>query len=133
MRLPLQTGAGTVGLAPLAPVDLLTEEGVTASTCLFCHTPLALKPVARMRDKPMPSCGARPWRRWIWRHNLQRQFRLLGAKGVVGMALTGIDMVVWDTLARARSLALVLPLVLQPGGSVGRRWNDNAVRCDLVR
>jgi mandelate racemase len=29
MRIPLQTSGGTVGVAPLALVDLVTEQGVT--------------------------------------------------------------------------------------------------------
>jgi len=32
MRLPLQTRGGTISIAPLALIDLLTEEGVTGST-----------------------------------------------------------------------------------------------------
>jgi mandelate racemase len=36
---------GTISIAPLALIDLLTEEGVTGTTYLFCYTPLALKPV----------------------------------------------------------------------------------------
>jgi len=45
MRRPLQTSGGTVRIAPLALIDLVTEEGVTGRTYPFCYTPLALKPV----------------------------------------------------------------------------------------
>ena len=45
LRLPLVTRGGTIEIAPLALVDLLTDEGVTGSAYLFCCTPLALKPV----------------------------------------------------------------------------------------
>ena len=38
---------------------------------------------------------------------LQRQFRLLGAKGPVAMALAGLDMAAWDALARAQGVPLV--------------------------
>jgi mandelate racemase len=39
--------------------------------------------------------------------NLAKRFRLLGTQGLVGMALAGIDMVLWDALARAYNLSLV--------------------------
>jgi mandelate racemase len=38
---------------------------------------------------------------------LARRFRLLGTQGLVGMALAGIEMALWDALARARSTSLV--------------------------
>src|SRR5262249_39728024 len=38
---------------------------------------------------------------------LARRFRLLGPQGLVGMALAGIDMALWDALARLHSLSLV--------------------------
>lgn len=75
MRLPLNTSGGTAGLAPLALVELLTAEGVTGSTCLLCHTPLALKPVVRRwcagsadavqpgSPVPGPAVGCAPRRR----------------------------------------------------------------------
>jgi len=47
-------------------------------------------------------------------HKLQRQFRLLGIKGVVGMALAGLDMAAWDAMARAQGLPLVRLLGGQP-------------------
>jgi mandelate racemase len=47
MPLPLQTSSGTIGTAPLALIDLYTEEGVTGCAYLFCYTPLVLKPVAQ--------------------------------------------------------------------------------------
>lgn len=114
MRLPLQTSSGSIKIAPLALIDLITEEGVTGSTYLFCYTPLALKPVTQMLanlsllikgDKVVPV---------DLDQKLKRQFRLLGSKGIVGMALAGIDMAAWDALARAQGLPLVRLLGGQP-------------------
>lgn len=42
LALPLQTSGGTVNIAPLALIDLFTEEGVTGTTYLFCYTPFVL-------------------------------------------------------------------------------------------
>jgi len=48
LKRPLQTSGGTVRVAPLALIDLLTEQGVTGRAYLFCYTPLALKPVVQL-------------------------------------------------------------------------------------
>lgn len=48
MALPLHTGGGRIDVAPLALIDLLTDQGVTGSTYLFCYTPRVLKPVLQL-------------------------------------------------------------------------------------
>ena len=101
LRLPLQTSSGTLQIAPLALVDLQTEEGITGRTYLFCYTPLALKPVCELLANLEPVLRGVPAVPLEIGRLLQSRFRLLGAKGIVGMALAGIDMVVWDALAKA--------------------------------
>lgn len=107
LRLPLQTRGGTIGVAPLALIDLLTEEGVAGSTYLFCYTPLALKPVLQALSNLMPLLKGEAVAPLDLDRRLRAQFRLLGAKGVFGMALAGIDMAAWDALARAQGMPLV--------------------------
>ncbi|MDH5539417.1 MAG: mandelate racemase, partial [Rhizobacter sp.] len=114
LRLPLQTSGGTVTAAPLALIDLLTEEGVTGSTYLFCYTPLALKPVAELLANLAVSIKGDRVAPFELDRKLQRQFRLLGAKGITGMAMAGIDMAAWDALARAQALPLVRLLGGEP-------------------
>jgi mandelate racemase len=113
MRLPLQTRGGTISIAPLALIDLFTEEGVTGSTYLFCYTPLALKPVLQVLANLAELIRGDVVAPLDLDRKLQGQFRLLGAKGVVGMALAGIDMAAWDALARAQEV----PLIRLLGGS----------------
>jgi len=107
MRLPLVTRGGTISIAPLALIDLLTDEGVTGSTYLFCYTPLALKPVLQTLANLAALIKGEPVAPLDLDLKLRAQFRLLGAKGVVGMALAGIDMAAWDALARAQGLPLI--------------------------
>jgi mandelate racemase len=114
MRLPLVTSGGTVGIAPLALIDLVTEEGVTGSTYLFCYTPLALKPVVQLIDNIAALIRGDAVAPLDLEQKLRRQFRLLGAKGVAGMALAGIDMAAWDALARAQEVPLASLLGGQP-------------------
>ncbi len=76
-------------------------------------TPLALRPVvAALTELAVVIRGDVVAPLEIGR-KLQAQFRLLGASGVMGMAMAGIDMAAWDALARAHEL----PLAKLLGGS----------------
>jgi mandelate racemase len=114
MRLPLQTRGGAISIAPLALIDLLTDEGVTGSTYLFCYTPLALKPVLQTLANVAELLRGNTVAPLDFDRKLQGQFRLLGVKGIVGMALAGIDMAAWDALARAQGVPLVRLLGAAP-------------------
>ena len=106
LPLPLQTSGGTVNIAPLALIDLFTEEGVTGTTYLFCYTPFALRPVIQLLENLAPLIEGDLVAPFELDRKLQRQFRLLGAKGLTGMAMAGIDMAAWDALARAQGMPL---------------------------
>ena len=114
LRLPLVTRGGTIEIAPLALVDLLTDEGVTGSAYLFCYTPLALKPVLQTLANLLPLLRGQPVAPLALDRSLRQRFRLLGDKGVVGMALAGLDMAAWDALARSQGLPLVSALGAAP-------------------
>jgi len=106
MRIPLQTSVGTIGVAPLALIDLHTREGVTGRTYLFCYTPLVLKPVCELLHNLASQLEGLNLAPLDINRQLQSRFRLLGSKGVVGMALAGIDMAAWDALARSQGQPL---------------------------
>jgi len=110
MRLPLQTSSGTIRIAPLALIDLQTDEGVTGRTYLFCYTPLVLKPVCELLGNLEPVLRGVSVAPLEISRLLHSRFRLLGAKGIVGMALAGIDMAAWDALARVQRQPLARAL-----------------------
>jgi len=110
MRLPLQTSTGTISIAPLALIDLYTEEGVTGCAYLFCYTPLVLKPVVDLMANLTPLIKGDRVAPLDLDRKLQGQFRLLGSKGVAGMVLAGIDMAAWDALSKAQGLSLARAL-----------------------
>lgn len=114
MPLPLQTSSGTIGIAPLALIDLYTEEGVTGCAYLFCYTPLALKPVAQLITNLTPRIKGDAVAPLAIDAKLQGLFRLLGAKGVAGMAVAGIDMAAWDALSKAQGMPLARALGGEP-------------------
>jgi mandelate racemase len=114
LELPLVTGGGTVRVAPLALIDLVTEQGVTGRSYLFCYTTLALKPVVQMLANLSEHLKGDAVAPLEIDAKLQRTFRLLGATGITAMAMAGIDMAAWDAQARAAGL----PLVRLLGGAV---------------
>lgn len=114
MARSLQTSGGEIRLAPLALIDLRTEQGVTGSTYLFCYTPLALRPVVQMLENIAPLIVGEALEPLELRRKLAARFRLLGSTGVAGMAMAGVDMAAWDGLARAASM----PLARLLGGAV---------------
>ena len=107
MRIPLATAGGAVTKAPLVLIDIETEEGVTGSSYVFCYTPAALHPVARL------VLNLEEWIRgdmvapYSIDRKLQQRFRLLGPQGLTAFAAAGIDMAAWDALAKAAGLPLV--------------------------
>lgn len=114
MRLPLQTSGGTISIAPLALIDLFTEEGVTGCAYLFCYTPLVLGPVTQLLENLAPLIRGDAVAPLEIERKLQGRFRLLGEKGVTGMAMAGIDMAAWDALAKAAGMPLARLLGGEP-------------------
>src|SRR5215207_11196991 len=114
MRRPLRTSGGEVGTAALVLIDLLTEEGITGSSYLFCPTSLVLEPVARLVSNLAPLIEGDPLAPVAIEQRLQKTFRLLGPQGLVAMATAGIDMAAWDALAKAREVPLVWLLGGEP-------------------
>src|SRR3954452_12045846 len=111
VRVPLSrphaTAGGTVTDAPLVLVDLLTDAGITGSAYVFCYTPLALSPVARLVTNLESVVAGMTFAPLAIERELQARFRLLGPQGLTGIAMAAIDMAAWDALARATRLPLV--------------------------
>jgi mandelate racemase len=104
---PHSTAGGTVSEAPLVLVDLVTDEGIAGSAYVFCYTPLALAPVARLVANLEAVIAGMTLAPLAIERALQARFRLLGPQGLTGIAMAAIDMAAWDGLARAVGLPLV--------------------------
>jgi len=114
MRRPLKTGGGEVGTAPLVLIDLLTEEGITGRSYVFCLTSVVLEPVAKLLSNLAPLIEGDLLAPVAIERKLQKSFRLLGPQGLAGMAMAGIDMAAWDALAKSCELPLVRLLGGEP-------------------
>ena len=114
MRFALGTSAATVREAPLLLVDLATAEGITGRSYLFCYRPSGAAAIAAvLRDAVALIAGERVAPMEI-AAKLERRFALIGVTGVVRMALSALDMALWDALAVAAGVPLAALLGAAP-------------------
>jgi mandelate racemase len=120
VRVPLTfalgTSAAVVTAAPLLLVDVLMEEGIIGRSYVFCYTASGAKAVAaHIAEAVQLSKGHRARPQSIFKL-LSRRFTLLGVVGPVRMALSALDIAVWDAaaVAAARPLAELLGAERRP-------------------
>lgn len=107
LQRPVETASGVMRTAPLVLIDLFTEEGITGASYVRCYTPVALQPLAALIANLGPLVAGDAAVPADVEHKLQRHFRLLGPQGLTGIAMAGIDMALWDALAKACGVPLV--------------------------
>jgi mandelate racemase len=103
---PHRTASGVVEIAPLALLTVHTDAGVQGHSMTFSYSPGALQPLGELIRNIEPLVAGQPLAPATLWDQLHARFRLLGTQGLVGMALAGIDMALWDALARAQGLPL---------------------------
>jgi mandelate racemase len=110
LTVTLGTSASIIRVVPLLLVDLATEEGPVGHTYLFCYTPSGARAIAAHIHEAVDLVRGQPATPIVQSRFLQRRFALLGVTGTVRMALSAIDMAMWDALARwfGRTLAGLL-------------------------
>ncbi|WP_299142801.1 enolase C-terminal domain-like protein [uncultured Tateyamaria sp.] len=98
---PISTAQAVIPAAPLVLVDVETDAGVTGTGYIFAYTPLMLAPLVTFLDglgETLKGASALPL---DVARQTEAQFRLLGRQGLVGMALAGIDLALWDAQGKA--------------------------------
>jgi mandelate racemase len=103
---PIRTAVGHLPTAPLVLLDIRASDGVVGRTYLFAYKPGMLKPLVATVEAVAAEVigqGADPF---SIGQRLELSFHLLGRQGVVAMAMSGIDMALWDIAARAQDLPL---------------------------
>ena len=110
---PVKNAFGVIEAAPLVLIDVATDQGVTGHAYLFGYSKLTLKPLVMLIEEigrelvgkaivPFDLMGA-----------MDAKFRLLGWQGLIGMAVSGLDMAFWDALGQIAGK----PVVELLGGS----------------
>lgn len=129
MEEPHRTASGIVTESPLVLTDVITDEGLVGHSIVFTYTAAALQPTADLIRNCEPLLRGEPVAPGEIERKLSRKFRLLGTQGLVGMALAGIDMALWDALARSHntSLTRLLGGVEKPLRAYGAVGYDGAI------
>lgn len=111
---PVETASGEVPTAPLVLIDVATSAGVTGRAYLFCFTRTVLRSLAQLvNDLGETIVGGTAAPRAVFA-DLHSRLRLLRPQGLPTMAISGIDMALWDATAQAAEL----PLARFLGGEV---------------
>jgi mandelate racemase len=121
MQQPHRTASGIITESPLVLTDVITDEGIAGHSVIFTYTVSALQPTAELIRNFESLVKGEALAPVEIEGKLARRFRLLGTQGLVGMALAGIDMALWDALARsyATSLTRLLGGVEKPVPAYG--------------
>jgi mandelate racemase len=113
MRYVLGTSAATVRAAPLLLVELQTEEGIVGRSYVFCYRRGGAKAIALLLQEAVELARGDEVAPVAVATRLQRRLALIGVTGLVRMALSALDMALWD----ATAVALGMPLTRVLGGT----------------
>src|SRR5947199_594011 len=97
---PVKNAFGVIRSAPLVLIDVVTEQGITGRSYLFAYTGLTLKPLVRLIEDIGGELVGKPIAPFNLMAEMDAKFRLLGWQGLVGMAVSGLDMAFWDALGQ---------------------------------
>lgn len=106
LRFTLGTSADVVSTVPIVLVDILTEEGVVGRAYAFAYTDAGAAGIASLVREAVGLTRGSAAAPLPVADLLSRRYRLLGVTGTVRMALSVLDIALWDAQAIARNLPL---------------------------
>src|SRR3982074_1155271 len=106
LKFTLGTSAAIVKAVPLLLVDLLNEGGVTGRAYAFCYRPSGAVAISSHLSETVDLLKGRDVTPFDVAQTLSRQFALLGVTGSVRMALSLLDMAMWDAIAQMQRVPL---------------------------
>ena len=106
LKFTLGTSAAIVKAVPLLLVDLLNEDGVTGRAYTFCYRPSGAVAISSHLFEAVELLKGRDCTPFDATQTLSRQFALLGVTGAVRMALSLLDMAMWDAIAQKQRVPL---------------------------
>jgi mandelate racemase len=104
---------GVIEAAPLVLIDVATDQDATGRAYIFAYTKLTLKPLVQLIEDIGHDLIGKPVAPFDLMATMDAKFRLLGWQGLVGMAVSGLDMAFWDALGQVAGQ----PLAKLLGGS----------------
>ncbi len=110
---PVKNAFGVIEAAPLVLIDVETDQGVTGRSYIFAYAKLTLAPLVHLIEQIGRDLTGRAIAPFDLMAVMDAKFRLLGWQGLVGMAVSGLDMAFHDALGQAAGQ----PLAQLLGGS----------------
>jgi len=110
---PVKNAFGIIEAAPLVLIDVVTDQGITGRSYIFAYAKLTLKPLVHLIEEIGHDLTGSAIAPLDLMTAMDAKFRLLGWQGLVGMAVSGLDMAFWDALGQTAGL----PLAKLLGGS----------------
>jgi mandelate racemase len=107
---PVKNAFGVIEAAPLVLIDVETDQGITGRSYIFAYAKLTLAPLVHLIEQIGSDLTGRAIAPFDLMALMDAKFRLLGWQGLVGMAVSGLDMAFHDALGQAagRPLAELL-------------------------
>ena len=125
LRRPIIAKVGQFTHWPLILIDLHTREGVVGRSLLEPYVQKSCAAITSVIQNIAEDFKAKPLAPLDVYGDAMKTLHLNGREGITLIALSGLDMAIWDALARAAGL----PLVSLLGGSPGpiRAYNTNGL------
>lgn len=111
---PLRSASGFIERVPLVIIDVLTDDGVSGTAYAQVYFPELLPALDRTIAGMAGMLAGLPLVPRDLHAFLRRRCRLFGLKNLMGAALGGLDMALWDAWARARSEPLATAIGASP-------------------
>ena len=106
LKFTLGTSAAVIKAVPLLLVDLLNEDGVTGRAYAFCYRPSGAVAMSSHLAEAVDLLKGKDITPFDAMQILSRRFALLGVTGAVRMALSLLDMAMWDAMAQKQRVPL---------------------------
>jgi len=125
LRRPVVSKVGLFDEWPLILIDLYTNEGVVGRSYLEPYLKHAARSIVPVIEDIAALRAGKPLAPLDQFDGNRRAFNLVGYEGIAMIAVAGVDMAIWDALAKAAGL----PLAVLLGGSLGPvpAYNSNGL------
>jgi mandelate racemase len=125
LRRPIVAKVGAFNEWPFILIDVRTKEGVVGRSYLEPYVAKAVGPITGVIENIAEQFIGKPIAPLDVYGGAMKTLHLNGREGITLIALSGIDMAIWDALARATGL----PLCALLGGTPGpiRAYNTNGL------
>ena len=116
---PVKNAFGVIDAGPLVLIDVETDQGIIGHSYIFAYSKLTLKPLVHLIEEIGRELTGKPVAPYDLMAAMDAKFRLLSWQGLVGMAVSGLDMAYWDALGQSAGKPVVELLGGSPKPSQG--------------